>query len=137
MKLYHGGKIISGLLIFIIILTFPFWYRAVSGKSPVPFDPTTSKSEGNCIESRDYMRNQHMQLLYDWREMVVREGKRVYVATDGQTYTISLTKTCMKCHGYENGDEKISNAMYCIDCHNYAGVNVFCWDCHIDPKEIQ
>ncbi len=38
-----------------------------------------------------------------------------------------LTGTCLTgCH--------TNKADFCDRCHNYAGVSVYCWECHVDPK---
>ena len=69
-----------------------------------------------------YMRENHMQLLVDWRDQVVREGSREFKAADGQIWEKSLDKTCLACHS--NPDQ------FCDECHTYADVRVNCWDCH-------
>ena len=81
----------------------------------------------------------HMTLLNDWRDSVVREGQRVHTSSeDGKTYLMSLTKTCMACHLREEGDaDELGSAQYCGECHEYTGVDTYCWDCHIDPKEME
>jgi len=69
----------------------------------------------------------HMQMLNDWRDQAIRNGQRVYVATDGKEYVVSLQNTCMDCHN--------NKTKFCDQCHNYAGVTPYCWECHIEPKE--
>ena len=50
-------------------------------------------------ESKDIMRQQHMKILDDWRDQVVREGNRIYISkTNHKEYQMSLQNTCMKCH---------------------------------------
>lgn len=122
-----AGKIVAGLVIFLIIVSSPMWYHLVSGSTPgapkleIPADLT------NCVESVDYMRTFHMDLLNVWRDDVVREGDRIHVAPDGVEYDKSLSRTCMSCHS--NKDE------FCDRCHDYAGVKPYCWDCHVEPRE--
>jgi hypothetical protein len=72
------------------------------------------------------MKAKHMELLDQWRDAAVRRSERVYVATDGHHYEISLTGTCLRCHS--------DPAKFCDRCHAYAGVDVFCWDCHLNKK---
>jgi hypothetical protein len=127
--MYDAGKIIPGLVIFGILLTSPIWYSAATGGiSRVP-EPEIAANETQCVESADYMRQNHMHLLEQWRQMVVRDGEHTYVASDGQEYEISLTDTCLKCHS--NKEE------FCDQCHDYAGVKPNCWDCHNVPEEGQ
>ncbi len=75
------------------------------------------------------MRANHMRLLNDWRDLVVREGERTYTAADGKVYEISLTGTCLKCHS--------NKETFCDRCHDYAGVTPSCWNCHIIPEEVR
>ena len=121
--------IITGLVIFLVIVTFPFWYNR--GKAAPLLEPVLTdraKAAKVCVRSKDYMRNQHMQLLDVWRESVVREAKRIYVSPDGKEYTMSLSNTCLDCHS--------NKADFCDKCHNYASVSPYCWNCHIEnPKE--
>lgn len=129
--MHDGWKIIIGLLIFAGLITFPVLYSG--GKvAPIP-DPKIDTpeiqklAEKKCIEPKSFMKTEHMKLLSDWRDSVVREGKTIYVATDGKNYTMSLQKTCMNCHS--------SKKKFCDQCHNYSAVVPYCWDCHIVPKE--
>jgi hypothetical protein len=129
--MYDGWKIILGLIIFVGISTFPFLYER--GKATPPPDPKIDTPEiqkmveKKCVESKPYMETEHMKMLNNWRDSVVREGKTIYVASDGKQYIMSLTNTCMKCHS--------NKKKFCDECHNYADVNPYCWECHIEPKE--
>jgi len=136
MRLYHGKYIIPGLVAFLVVVTFPLWYGVVSGGPTFESLPNPEGLE--CIESRDYMRANHMRLLTDWRDEVVREGDRIYTAQNGAQHEKSLTKNCMSCHGEVDEDgESASPATYCLDCHDYVGVKTYCWDCHVDPVAVE
>jgi len=131
MKLYDSGKIITGLIIFLGLVTFPFFYNI--GKANVRPDPKIDTpaikelKEKKCVESKEFMRAEHMKLLNDWRDSAVRDGARVYVNSEGKAYTISLQNTCMHCHS--------NKKKFCDECHTYMAVNPYCWTCHIAPKE--
>ncbi len=133
MKLYSRGIILAGIVIFLIAASFPFWYG--KGRAVPPPDlkldtPAIERlQEKLCIEPAPYMRANHMRLLNDWRDSVVREGKRTYTAADGKIYEIGLTGTCLKCHS--NKDQ------FCDRCHDYAGAKPACWNCHIIPGEVR
>ena len=150
--IYHGKYIIPGLVVFLVVITFPIWYGvAGSGRQ---FDNPIAPGPGElCIEDAPWMRENHMRLLNRWRDEVVRDGKRLREAgRDGknlvQEYPLkSLTRTCMACHGKAEKDaagnwKSTSAATYCDECHNYVGVHSFsqsptyCWDCHIDPVTV-
>ncbi len=134
MKLYDAKVVIPGLLVFLAVATFPFWFAG--GKPGKPPDLEKAKpavvkkvragKKGDCVEPQAWMRANHMQLLNEWRNMVVRKAKRVYVASDGASYVMSLTNTCLRCHA--------NKQKFCDRCHNYAGVAPFCWNCHVEPR---
>ena len=133
MKLYDGGKIIAGIVVFLIVASVPFWYGRGKAVSPPDLKLDTPAierlKEKLCVEPAPYMRANHMKLLSAWRESVVREGNRSYKATDGKVYKISLTGTCLECHS--NKDQ------FCDRCHDYAGAKPNCWSCHIIPEEVR
>jgi [DsrC]-trisulfide reductase subunit J len=123
--MYDGPKIITGLVIFVALATLPFWFTAASGKGGATPDPKAPEGK-ECVESKEFMKAQHMDLLNEWRDDVVRNGNREYTAQkDGKKYDMSLTRTCMDCH--DNKEQ------FCDECHNYVGVTPYCWECHIAP----
>ena len=127
--MYDGGKIVAGVVIGLIFLTFPIWYT--HGSNPPNPEVKLPEKEKQCVDTRAYMKVEHMQLLDLWRDSVVRTGRRTYLAPSGVTYDMSLQNTCMSknCHA--------KKTEFCDRCHNYAGVVPYCWDCHIAPKEEQ
>jgi hypothetical protein len=138
MKLYGGGKIFIGLAIFVAFAAFPFYYNI--GKVSAKPDPKTDTpaiqewvakyGKKQCVESKEFMRTEHMQLLNNWRDSVVRDGNRGYMGDDGTVrFNMSLQNSCMKCHS--------SKKKFCDECHTYMAVKPYCWDCHIAPKEDQ
>jgi hypothetical protein len=125
--MYDSGKIITGLVIFGGLVTSPIWYNALTGKTGYVPKPKIVTEEKECVEPKKYIRTRHKDLLKDWRESVVRKGIRTYLASNRKEYTMSLTRTCMKCHS-----NKLEE--FCLQCHNYMGVTAKCWDCHAYPK---
>lgn len=123
--MYDGGKIIAGLIIFLSIVTFPIWFNL--GEAAEPPDPKIVTEATECVKSAEYMRASHMALLNEWRDLVVREGNRVYVSPGGKEYSMSLSNGCMECHSNKED--------FCDRCHVYLSVSPYCWDCHIEPKE--
>ena len=124
--MYDKGKIIPGLLVFVVLTTFPIWYGyGKTSHLPNPEKPTIAKQ---CVASTEIMRSSHMVMLNEWRDDIVRSGGTRHGETeDGTEYVRSLQKGCMKCH--------TSKKKFCDECHNYAAVKPYCWDCHIQPKE--
>jgi len=127
--MYDADKVIAGIVIFLIIVLVPVWYIAASGQASYRPEPEIVTEETHCVEDTEFMKDEHMQLLIDWKDSVVRQGIRTYVASDGEEYTMSLTNTCLECHP--------NKAEFCDQCHDYAGVQPYCWDCHNIPDEEQ
>ncbi len=125
--MYDSGKIIVGLIIFVGLFTSPIWYDLSSGKAALKeseLSLPTKENQKQCVASLQFMQDNHMILLNDWRNQVVREGKRFYVSTDHKKFNMSLSKTCLNCHS--------NTSEFCDKCHNDIGVSPYCWDCHIE-----
>lgn len=137
MKIYNGGTIFILVVVFLAISLFPFYNNV--GKVTAKPDPKTDTPEilqyqaehggkKECVESKEWMRGEHMQLLNQWRDSVVRDDNRVYVSNANHNpFNMSLQNGCMKCHS--------SKKKFCDECHNYMAVKPYCWDCHIQPVE--
>ncbi len=123
------GLIFTGLVLFLVLITFPVWYDLAAGTTSKGPDPKLPTAEKDCVAPLEYMRTSHMDLLLSWRDQVVRQDRLTYKAFDGKTYDMRLTGTCLKCH--TNKEE------FCDRCHTYVGVAPYCWECHIDPALAQ
>ena len=133
-KLFDGGKIVPGLGVFVLVLLFPALYTCAAGGTKVKPTlelPAVAKDcpPGEicgCVEDVAYMRSYHMDLLNSWRDTAIRDGERYYVSERWQQpIEMSLSNTCLGCHE--------SKAKFCDRCHTYAGVNPYCFDCHVTP----
>ena len=126
--MYDSGKVITGLVVFVALVSSPFWLTAAGGKADYKPQPELAKGlEGKkCVESKEYMRAFHMDLLNRWRDEVVREDSRVHYSPDGRAFDKSLSNTCLECHS--------NTEQFCDRCHDFVGVNPYCWDCHIEKK---
>ena len=130
--MYDAGKIILGILIFLVLVTSPFWFNKATGQADYLPDPIilTKDTPGKdvCVMPTDYMRSSHMDLLNNWRNSVVRDGVRKFTSPDGKEYKMSLSNTCMDCHS--------SKVDFCDKCHDFMAVTEpNCWHCHVEPKE--
>ena len=91
--------IFGGVIIFILIATFPFWYNQGKAAPPPELELTAAaKAAKVCVRSTEYMKAEHMQLLDLWRDSVVRRGDRTYVNPSGKEFNMSLSNTCLDCH---------------------------------------
>lgn len=114
-----GGRIIGGIVIVLAMATGPLWLAAARGVTEAPALPRT---EVACLEGREPMRTHHPALLASWRDQVVRLGQRNYKTADGRELRISLTNTCLGCHG--------PASQFCDRCHAQQAVSLSCWQCH-------
>ena len=123
--MYDSGKIIAGLVIFVLFVTIPVWYnRGSAGTVPKLELPKDAKT---CVLPAAEIRAEHMKLLNVWRDEVLRDGKRETLTIEGKQYPKSLMLNCMKCH--------TSKKQFCDKCHTYTSVVPYCWDCHLAPVE--
>jgi hypothetical protein len=137
MKIYNQGPILLGIAIFLVLTTSPFTYNAVMGKGKAPEPKTDTPKimeweqqhgKKECIEPKEFMRAEHMQVLNDWRDSVVRDYNKGYVSkASNKRFDMSLQNGCMGCHS--------NKKKFCDECHNYLAVNPYCFDCHIQPDE--
>lgn len=116
------GRILIGVAIFVIIVLFPIWYGNAFGTTGPAPTPAVAPDTKPCLETAEYMRIHHMEILDQWRTAVVRQEDRTWTSSDGREFSMSLTKTCMDCHS--------DKAKFCDRCHNYADVKPECWSCH-------
>ena len=123
--MYDSGKIIPGLIIFVLIVTFPIWYN--HGVAADPPKAEMPKDQKKCVLPLKEIRPNHMQLLNQWRDDVLRTEDRAFFDVEGKMYQKSLQNACMQCH--------VSKKKFCDVCHTYAAVTPYCWDCHLAPIE--
>jgi hypothetical protein len=121
--MYDRKFINIAAVIVVVLFTSPFWL-STGGYVRPPLELPANASE--CIEPVEFMRAQHMTLLNEWRDQALRNEKRIYVASDGRRWEISLQNTCMQCH---SNSEK-----FCDTCHVSNSVRIDCWKCHIRPE---
>lgn len=122
------GRIFLGLGAFLVLISFPIWYNVATGQATYAPELAKVTKATECVRDSAWMNAHHMDLLDEWRDRVVREGERFDVDAQGRPVEMSLTHTCLNCH-----EQK---AEFCDKCHNFVSVDPFCWDCHVDPKEI-
>jgi predicted CXXCH cytochrome family protein len=88
--------------------------------------PTPPKGKGErCVESVEFMRRHHMEMLKHQRGETVHRGAR-----DSK---FSL-KGCVDCHAVNGADGKPvsfnDSKHFCRSCHDYAAVKIDCFECH-------
>jgi hypothetical protein len=126
--MYDRWKIGTGIVIGLLLFLFPVFYNVGrAAKEPDPVLTEKAKQAKECVAPTPFMKSEHMKLLDEWRQTVVRDNEWYYKSTNGKRYYKSLQDTCMDCHS--------NKSKFCDQCHNYMAVAPYCWDCHIAPKE--
>lgn len=128
------NMIMGGLAVFVLAVLSPFWFNMVTTTQAAP-EPELlgpAKEAKKCVLDTYEMRANHMSLLDEWRDAVVRDADRIYVSANGHAFNMSLStgeNSCLGCH-----EDK---AKFCDACHTYTSVDPYCWECHTNPKEIE
>ncbi len=130
----NKNYIITGLIIFALAVLSPFWFNMITDTQAMPEAELLgkAKTEKKCVLEKSEMRANHMSLLDEWRDSVVRDADRMYKAANGHLFNMSLStgeNSCLGCH-----EDK---SKFCDSCHTYASVDPYCWECHTNPKEIK
>ena len=116
----HLLHILKALFMAVILLT------AISSNADAPLVEVV-EPEGKCVEPTDVMRKNHMEFILHQRDETVHEGIR--------TSKHSL-KQCVSCHAVKNDQGEYvhvdDSKHFCVSCHEYAAVNIDCFQCHAD-----
>ena len=102
----------------------------LTGNAATPF-PQIHEPEGKkCVQPEDEMRRNHMNYILHQRDKTMHEGIR--------TEQYSLAK-CIDCHVEPNKNGEIAGAdskeHFCSTCHEYASVQIDCFQCHADKPQ--
>jgi len=124
--MYKAHRIILFLMVFLAVVLLPVLVNlghepeapALSLDTP----QINSLKSSQCVETAEFMRADHMQLLEHWRTAAVRLGHTDYTSSSGQVYAASLDTSCLGCHS--------NRAEFCDSCHSYLATNPNCWSCH-------
>ena len=113
------------VIVFILVMMFLPSLAVAQEAGGVP-SPVITKGKGDkCVADTDYMRRYHMKELSHQRDDSMHDGVR--------KKQFSL-KECVACHATANdvGKPVSINAPgeFCASCHEYAAVQVDCFQCH-------
>jgi len=125
--MHDTGKVIIGLVIFLVLIAAPVWYNMNAGQASNIPNLERPTGDVTCVRDSSFMSVHHMDLLNEWRDQVVRGGDRFETDAKGHRHEKSLTNTCLGCHR--------SKEKFCDRCHNYLSVEPYCWDCHNVPED--
>lgn len=97
-----------------------------SGRVPKPVIDIARP--GRCVEDTATMRREHPDMLKHQRDLTMHEGIR--------TRSHSL-KECVGCHASTKTGSVLGEKGFCQSCHEYASVNIDCFNCHASkPRRI-
>ena len=98
-------------------------------ETPFPTIHEPSKAE-KCIQPEDEMRRNHMNYILHERDETMHEGIR------GEPSSLA---NCIDCHVEPNENGEIagieSEEHFCNSCHQYASVQIDCFQCHADRPQ--
>lgn len=117
--MYKGGRIIASLIIFVAVLSFPFFYNMGKANAGPEVDPQ-QLAYLQSIEPALNMTASHPQLFNQWRDQLVRDGKTVYINSEGKKIDINIEKLAA------SGP----SGQFCVSCHEYTAVKITCTSCH-------
>ena len=104
----------------------------VEGMAETPF-PRIHEPEAEgvkCVQPEEEMRRNHMKYILHQRDKTMHEGIRT------ETYSLSA---CIDCHVEPDANGQIashdSKEHFCGACHEYASVQIDCFECHADKPQ--
>lgn len=131
--MYSKKYVIILIIVLVVIFFSPLIYNASAPgfekESPTFENGMLQEPEGDhCIEDKEWMKANHMDLLKEIRHDAIRNMDRYYKSEDyGTVYNASIEQ-CFECH--------TSQEDFCGACHEYNGVEPYCFECHSKPSVL-
>ena len=117
-----------------VLIGFTLLSTSAIAETPFPTIHEPTDESLKCIQPEDEMRRNHMNYIMHQRDKTVHEGIRS--EAEGESY--SLAK-CIDCHVEPNEKGEIASAdseeHFCSTCHEYASVQIDCFQCHADKPQ--
>lgn len=126
------AKNYSYLLLLITIVFCVIGIRIVFAdiSADIPPPKGNYNDETRCVEPVEEMRKNHFEFLLDHRDKTVVQGIRT------KQYSLN---GCIDCHITANADGNYArysdDTHFCAGCHQFAAVNIDCFQCHADRPE--
>jgi len=99
-------------------------------ETPFPTIHEPTDESVKCIQPEDVMRREHMNYILHERDETMHEGIR------GEPESLA---NCINCHVEPNEKGEIagieSDQHFCNACHQYAAVQIDCFQCHADRPQ--
>jgi len=112
------------------LIGFTLLSTSAVAETPLPTVPEPSDESLKCIHPEHEMRRNHMNYILHERDETVHEGVR------NQPGSLAA---CIDCHVEPNDKGEIagieSEEHFCNACHQYASVQIDCFQCHADRPQ--
>jgi hypothetical protein len=99
-------------------------------ETPFPTIHEPSDESLKCIQPEDEMRKNHMHYILHERDETMHEGVRNEPGS---------LAACIDCHVEPDANGEIagieSKEHFCTSCHEYASVQIDCFQCHADRPQ--
>ncbi len=114
----------------LVLLGFMLLSTSTLAETPFPTVHEPSDKSLKCIQPEDEMRRNHMNYILHERDETMYEGIRNEPAS---------LAGCIDCHVEPNDKGEIagidSDEHFCNACHQYASVQIDCFQCHADRPQ--
>ncbi len=118
------------VLIGYMLLSTSTLVGTAQAETPFPTIHLPSDESLKCIQPEDEMRRNHMNYILHERDETVYEGVRSEPGS---------LADCIDCHVEPNANGEIagydSKEHFCSSCHEYASVQIDCFQCHADRPQ--
>ena len=119
----------AGMLVYVLIGLMLVSTSTLAG-TPLPTIHEPEDESLKCIHPEDEMRRNHMNYILHERDETMYEGIRNEPAS---------LANCIDCHVTPDENGEIagieSKEHFCNSCHQYAAVQIDCFQCHADRPQ--
>ena len=113
-----------------VLIGFTLLSTSALAETPFPTIHEPSDESKKCIHPEDEMRRNHMNYILHERDETMHEGVRNEPGS---------LAACIDCHVEPDNKGEIagvdSNEHFCNGCHEYASVQIDCFQCHADRPQ--
>ncbi|MBE9567169.1 MAG: hypothetical protein IMF14_00635 [Proteobacteria bacterium] len=114
----------------LVLIGFMLLSTSTLAETPFPTIHEPSDESKKCIHPEDEMRRNHMNYILHERDETMHEGIR------GEPEGLA---NCINCHVEPNESGEIAGIEtkehFCSACHEYAAVQIDCFQCHADRPQ--
>ena len=112
------------------LIGFSLLSTSAVAETPFPNIHEPTDKSVKCIQPEDVMRREHMDYILHERDETMHEGVR------GEPESLA---NCINCHVEPDENGEIAgietDQHFCSACHQYAAVQIDCFQCHADRPQ--